>query len=338
MLNKFIKSSEFITFSIIVLLSLIIGFINPSFFSLSTVFDVLRASIVVSIMAFGVLLVIIAGGVDISFVAFAALGAYGTHMFLLSQNYQGGIWLYFLLACSIGLLAGLFSGWLITRFNLLIFDVSLATMTMWYGFIRFFIGSTKNFELPAGAVGYYSNFIIKVKDPFVGDAGLHISILYVLVIGVLIHIILKYTTLGRGIYAIGGNREVAIRSGFNVNRIIMVVFAILGILSAFAGVTHSFLSRHFEPTLFMTHNLDVIAAVILGGASITGGKGSVLGTFMGVILVQLINRAMILTGITVEWQSLVVGLVLTAFISLPALRDYVNKRISRRSMQANENV
>jgi simple sugar transport system permease protein len=83
----------------------------------------------------------------------------------------------------------------------------------------------------------------------------------------------------------------------------MVAVGILGVLSAFAGVTHSFLSRHFEPTLFMTQNLDVIAAVILGGASVTGGRGSVLGTFMGVILIQLINRAMILTGITVEWHS-----------------------------------
>jgi simple sugar transport system permease protein len=329
MLKKIIKSSEFITFSIIVLLSLVIGLINPAFFSLATLFDVLRASIVVNIMAFGLLLVIIAGGIDISFVAFAALAAYGTHMFLLSRDYQGGIYLYYLIACAIGLAAGLFSGWIITRFNLPIFNVSLAMTTMWYGFIRFFIGSTKNFKLPEGAIGYYSKFLVKVKDPFVGEAGLHQAILFVLVIGVLIHCLLKYTTLGRGIYAMGGNREVAIRSGFNTKQILMIAFGILGILSAFAGVTHSFLSRHFEPTLFMTQSLDVIAAVILGGASVTGGKGSVLGTFMGVILIQLINRAMILTGISVEWQQLMIGLVLALFISIPTIRDYLNKRVSR---------
>jgi hypothetical protein len=168
MLKKIIKSSEFITFSIIVLLSLVIGFINPAFFSLATLFDVLRASIVLSIMAFGLLLVIIAGGIDISFVAFSALAAYGTHMFLLSRGYQGGIFLYYLIACTIGLLAGLLSGWIITRFNLPIFDVSLAMMTMWYGFIRFFIGSTKNFKLPEGAVGYYSKFLVTVERPLCG--------------------------------------------------------------------------------------------------------------------------------------------------------------------------
>ncbi|MCJ7519367.1 MAG: ABC transporter permease [Anaerolineaceae bacterium] len=336
MFNKIVKSSEFITFMIIVILSLIIGYINPAFFSLATIFDVLRASIVISIMAFGVLLVIIAGGVDISFVAISALAAYGTHMFLLARGYQGGILVYYIIACTIGLVAGLLNGLIISSFDTPIFNVSLATMTMWYGFIRFFIGSTKSFKLPEGAIGYYANFIAKVKDPFVGDSGLHISVLYMLVIGLLIFFFLKYTTLGRGIYALGGSRDVAIRSGFNVKQITLVIFTIVGILAAFAGVTHSFLSRHFEPTLFMTQNLDVIAAVILGGASINGGKGSVIGTFMGVILVQLINRAMILTGITVEWQQLVVGIVLVIFISIPAIRDYFNKNVNK-SINAQEN-
>lgn len=336
MVKKFVKSSEFITLMIIVLLSLIIGIINPAFFSLATIFEVLRASIVISIMAFGVLLVIIAGGVDISFVAISALASYATHMYLLGRGYQGGILLYYVIACMIGFAAGLFNGLIISSFKLPIFNVSLATMTLWYGFIRFFIGSTKSFKLPRGAVGYYAEFLVKVKDPFVGDAGLHASVIYVLVIGLLIGFILKFTTFGRGIYALGGNRDVAIRSGFNVKQIIIIIFIISGILAAFAGVTQSLLSRHFEPTLFMTQNLDVIAAVILGGASINGGKGSVIGTFMGVILIQLINRAMILTGITVEWQQFVVGIVLMLFISIPAIQKVFKVQAKSHSeMQQN---
>jgi simple sugar transport system permease protein len=329
MLSKIAKSNEFITFVIIVVLSIIIGFFNPAFFSLATIFDVLRASIVYSILAFGVLLIIISGGVDISFVAISALAAYSTHILLLRLGYQGGILLYYLIGCSIGLLAGLFSGFIITRFNLPVFDVSIAMSTLWYGFSRFFIGSNKNFNLPQGTVRYYADFIIKVKDPFVGQSGLHVSVIYVLIIGLFVWWFLKYTTLGRGVYAIGGNREVAIRSGFNVKLIIMVIFVIMGILSAFGGITMSLLSRHFDPTYFMENALDVIAAVILGGASINGGSGSVIGTFMGVVLVQLINRAMVLTGIAVEWQELVVGLVLIIFISIPALRKYWSKTINQ---------
>ena len=325
MLKKIIKKDEFITFTMIIILSILIGSINLAFFSLAMVFDILRASIVFCIMAFGLLPVIISGGVDISFVAIAALAAYATHMFLLKLGYQGGILLYFIIGCTIGMAAGLLNGLLVTRFKLLVFDVSLATFTMWYGFIRFFIGSQRSFTLPEGAGNYSSKFIMTVKNPFVGISGLHVSILYVLVIGILIGLILKYTTFGRGIYAIGGNREVAIRSGFNVNRITIVTLMIMGGLAAFAGITYSFLGRHFDPTVFMGQELDVIAAIILGGASLSGGKGSVIGAFMGVILIQLIHRAMILTGISVEWQDLMVGILLIFFISIPYIRDAINR-------------
>jgi len=331
MYKKFFKSNEFITFLVIVFLSLVIGSVNPAFFSLATVFDILRSSIVFSIMAFGVLLVIVSGDVDISFVAMAALAAYATHTFLMGRGYEGGILLYYLIACPIGMAAGLLNGLLVTRFQLPVFNVSLATYTMWYGFIRFFIGSKRSFTLPDGAAYFYNQFLVKVKDPFVGDAGLHASVISVLVIGILTHLLLRYTTLGRGIYAMGGNREVAIRSGFNVKSITLVIMMIMGGYAAFSGITFSFLSRMFDPTMFLPLNLDIIAAVILGGASITGGRGSVLGTFMGVVLIQLIHRSMILTGIPTEWQELMVGVLLVLFISVPFIRDVINKKAAERT-------
>lgn len=329
MLNKILRTNEFIVFLILVGLSVAVGAVNPAFFTISTLFDTLRASIVYFIMAFGLLPIIIAGGVDISFVAIAAVASYATHMFLIGRGYQGGILLYFVLATVIGLLAGLLNAFLVTRFKLPIFDVSLATFTMWYGFNLFFVGATANFDLPEPTVGYYENFLIVANDPVVGQTGLHVSILYVLVIGLLVWWFLKYTTVGRGVYAIGGNREVAIRSGFNVNRIMMIIFAMMGILAAIAGVTQAFLSRFFNPVIFIGNPLDVIAAVILGGAAITGGRGTVIGTVLGVLLIQLINKALILTGIPVEWQKLVVGLILIIFTSLPAIRERRARRIGR---------
>ena len=327
MLNKIVKTNEFIIFLILVALSLGVGLVNPAFFSISTLFDTLRASIVFFIMAFGLLPILIAGGIDISFVAIAAVTSYATHMLLLRLGYDGGILLYYLIACPLGILAGLLNGFLVTRFRLPVFDVSLATFTMWYGFNLFFIGATANFDLPEGAVGYYANFLITAQDPNVGETGLHISILYVLVSGLLIWWFLKYTTLGRGVYAIGGNREVAIRSGFNIKRIMLLIFGIMGLLSAVAGVTQAFLSRNFNPVIFIGQPLDVLAAVIIGGAAITGGRGTVLGTVLGVLLIQLINRALILAGIPVEWQRLAVGITLILFTSIPALRELRAKRI-----------
>lgn len=342
MLKKLFQTNEVITFLMIAGISLFIGLINPAFFSLATVFDILRASIVIAIMAFGILPMIISGNVDISFVAMAALAAYGTHTLLLRQGYQGDVWLYFVIGVPIGMLAGALNGFLVTRFNLPVFNVSLATYTMWYGFIRFFIGSIRSFTLPEGAADFYNRFLVKVKDPFVGESGLHMSVLYVLVIGILVHLLLNYTTIGRGIYALGGNRDVAVRSGFNVNKLMMVIMLLMGGLSAFGGITFAFLSRLFDPTLFLSQNLDVIAAVILGGAAITGGKGSVLGTFMGVVLIQLIHRSMILTGIPTEWHDLMVGVILTFFITIPYLRSrarrYAAHRVAMKSRKTNREV
>ncbi len=327
MLNKIVKTNEFVVFLILVVLSAVVGAINPAFFSISTLFDTLRASIVYFIMAFGLLPIVIMGGVDISFVAIAAVTSYATHMILLSQNYQGSILLYFVIACAMGVLMGLLNGVLVTRFKLPIFDVSLATFTMWYGFNLFFVGATANFDLPQGTVGYYADFLITAKDPIVGETGLHISILYVLLIGIFMWWLLKYTTIGRGVFAIGGNREVAVRSGFNVKRIMLIMFALMGVFAAVAGVTQAFLSRNFNPVIFIAQPLDVLAAIILGGAAITGGRGSVIGTVLGVLLIQVINRALILVGIPVEWQRLVVGIILILFTSIPAIRERRNRRV-----------
>ncbi len=333
MLKKIIESTEFVTFTIIVLLSLIIGSVNPAFYSWGMLFDILRASVVFSIMAFGLLPVIISGGVDISFVAISAMTSYATHMYLLSIGYDGGILLYFVIACTLGVLAGLINGLLVTRFNLLVFNVSLAMYTMWYGFVRFFIGSQRNHHLPAGSADFSSRFLVVVENPFVGVTGLHVTVLFVLGIGIAIALLLKYTTLGRGIYAMGGSRDVAIRSGFNINNLTIFVLMLMGGIAAFAGVTFNLLSRYFDPTIFLGQELDVIAGIILGGASLSGGRGSVIGSFMGVIVIQLIHRALILTGIPVEWQDLVVGILLVFFISFPFLRDQFKKLSKRNKLQ-----
>jgi len=329
MSKNFFKSNEFIILIILIVLSLVVGLINPAFFSLSTVFDTLRASIVLFLLAFGFLPIIISGGIDISFVAIAAVTSYATHMLLLHFGYEGGTLVYFLVAGGMGVLAGLLNGILVTRFKLPIFENSLAIYTMWYGFTLFFIGATMNFEMPEGVVGYYSKFIVSIEDPQVGISGLHISIIFVIIIGILLWGFLRYTTIGRGIYAIGGNREVAIRSGFNISKIMLIIFVLMGVLSSIAGVTQGLLSRYFNPVLFLGQELDVLAAVIIGGASVTGGRGTVLGTVLGVLLIQVIDRALILTGIPPEWHRFTVGVVLILFISIPAIQERRSKRLGR---------
>jgi len=329
MYKRILRSNEFLVFLIIIVLSAVVGSINPNFLTIASLFDLVRSSNVYIILAFALLPVVILGGVDISFVAIAAVASYSTHMFLIARGYEGGLLLYFIMACAIGALAGLLNGLIVTKFKLEIFDVSLATQTMWYGFTLFFVGATSNFDMPEGVVGYYSNFIARVTDPVTGITGLHVSIIYVVVIGVFIWWFLKYTMIGRGIYAIGGNREVAKRTGFDISKITMIVFVMMGFLAGFAGIVQSALSRNFNPTLFIGQNLDVLAAVILGGAAIKGGRGTVIGTVLGVVLTQIIRRALVLTEIPSQWQSFVVGFILIVFASIPAIREKRRKQLGR---------
>lgn len=328
-MKKLFKTNEFLVLLIIIVLSIVVGSINPNFFTVASLFDLIRSSNVYIILAFALLPVVILGGVDISFVAIAAVASYSTHMFLISRGYEGGLFLYFLMGCTIGTLAGLLNGILITTFKLKIFDVSLATQTMWYGFTLFFVGATSNFDMPKGVVGYYSSFIASVTDEVTGVTGLHVSILYVVVIGVFLWWFLKHTMIGRGIYAIGGNPEVAERTGFNIKKITLIVFAMMGLLSGFAGIVQSGLSRNFNPTLFIGQNLDVLASVIIGGAAIKGGRGTVIGTVLGVILTQIIRRALVLTQIPAEWQSFVIGLILIIFTAIPAIRENRLEKVGR---------
>ena len=109
----------------------------------------------------------------------------------------------------------------------------------------------------------------------------------------------------------------------------MIVFIIMGVLSGFAGIVQSALSRNFNPTLFIGQNLDVLASVILGGAAIKGGRGTVIGTVLGVILTQIIRRALVLTHIPSEWQKFVVGIILIIFTVIPALNEKRRKNQGR---------
>jgi len=335
-MKKLLNSHEFVVFLILMIISIVIGFRNPLFFSASTLFDIVRGSIVYCIMGLGVLMVLISGNVDISFVAIAAMTSYSTHMLLLGLGYTGGIGLYLVVSIVFGLLAGLLMAFIVNQFDLPIFYVSLGYQTLWYGFNLFFIGRAMNFNLPEGLVGYYSRFLIKVKDPVAGETGLHVSVVYLLIIAIFVWWLLKYTTFGRGLYAMGGNREVAIRAGFNVKRITYLMLALSGALAAVAGVIQGAYSRSFNPVLFMGQDLDVIAAVVIGGAAITGGRGSVVGTILGVLLIQVLNRGLIFLGVSAEWQKMVVGLVLIIFISIPAIAEQRQGRLKYSPMGKEE--
>jgi Ribose/xylose/arabinose/galactoside ABC-type transport systems, permease components len=309
-MKKLTSSNEFYVALTIIGLSIIIGAINKTFFTAGNFIDLFRSSIVMAILAMGTLMVIISGGIDVSFTAIASFSMYVTMKILTAYNFQGSVWLAFALAGAIGLILGLINAIIISSFKLPTLIVTLGTASMFTGFVLAFIGVREISILPQSLVAFSKTnlFEITSKNHFV--YGLPIAILIVVAVALLVWFILRYTMLGRGIYALGGDRVAAERAGFNINAILFVIYGFVGFISGIAGLIHTSLMRNCNPVDLIGTEMTVIAAVVLGGARITGGHGTVIGSLLGLLLVTIMTNSLILLGVPSYWQRVVIGLII----------------------------
>jgi len=300
---------------------LVIGAINPTFFSIANLFDTLRNGTIVGIFALGVMIVIISGGIDVSFPAIAVFSLYVTTKLALFYDYQGSIFWMYVVSAIIGLLLGLINAWLISTFKLPTLIATLGTASLIRGFMLFFIDSQYIRNIPDGMDKFAKAqwFVTQIGE---GPAktSLHPGVFILVVLAFLVWFIMKYTMIGRGIYAIGGAREAAERAGFNIKGITIFIYAFVGFLAGIGGMTFGAFFREANPFAIVGTELDVIAAAVLGGTIITGGRGSVIGTMLGVLLVTITKNSLILVGIPSEWQKVVIGIILIIGTGIPAYR------------------
>lgn len=312
----------------LVLLGLIVAMsiANPTFFTLNTGFSILRSSIVPVIFALGVLIVVITGGIDVSFAAIAIFAGYATVSFCLSAGYDPGLLGIFAIAIGVGAVLGLVNGVVIAQFNLPTLIVTLGTQGIFFGAMYTYVGATYYAELPGSMAALATTNLLDVTTPE-GRAYLHVLVVPVLLLCVLVAWVLKRTMFGRSLYAMGGDLEAARRAGFQVKRTQVSVYVLVGALAAIAGVIHIVLSRSANPRDLVGTELDIIAAVVLGGASIFGGRGSVIGTVLGVLLVQVIKNSLLLVGVPSAWLRTAVGVLLVVGVGIQAIAA---RRDSRR--------
>lgn len=325
-------NNEGILALVLVLLVGTISILNPVFFSLSTLFSTLRGSIVPLIFALGVLIVIILGGIDVSFAAIAIFSSYTAVKFLNEGEVDPGLLGITIIAILFGLVLGLFNGVVISLFKLPTLIVTLGTQTLFKGILLAYIGSKYIANPPASLDVVAKTNIVTIVGEDGRGAFLHVLVIPVIVLAIGVAWMLKRTMFGRAIYAIGGDSEAARRAGFPVVRIQIFVYAMVGALAAVAGVLHVTLGRNANPQDLVGNELDVIAAVVLGGASVFGGRGSVLGTTLGVLLIQVINNSLILAGVPTAWQRAAVGILLIVGVGIQALSA---KRRTKSSFVAN---
>ena len=297
-LKRLFQSEQAVVLSFFFLLFIIIGILNPSkFFTINTLFDLLKNSIVPGILAIGVLIIMIFGGVDLSFSAIGAFSSYVTIKLanLLFPNIS--LVVIFLICILIGVFLGFINAILVSYSNLPILVVTLGTSTMIYGFLLFFIDNKIIMDLPSKLSSFSKSSLISFQNE-IGTSNLHTSILVLIILAAIISFIFNYMKTGRMIFAVGGGgRDLASRVGINVRNQDLIVFTLSGGIAALGGICNASLFRYANPVIFRGDELDIIAAVVIGGASISGGKGSVLSTIIGVLLINLIKNNLIMIGI-----------------------------------------
>lgn len=310
-------NNEGVLVAVIIVVVIAMSLASPAFFTASTFFGLVRSSMVPLIFALGVLMVMISGGIDVSFPAIAIFAAYTTASWSYESSFDPTLVGIFGIAIVIGALWGLFNGVVIARFRLPTLIVTLGTQGIIRGILLTYIGSAyiSAGKLPDSVSSAGDAHLVDVP----GAGYLHGMFLPVVIVAVLVWLMLKYTTFGRSIFAIGGDIEAARRVGIKVVRTQVLLYVLVGALAAFGGVVAVILGKNANPQSLVGMELDIIAAVVLGGASIFGGRGSVLGTVLGVLLVQLINNNLVLVGVPSTWQRAAVGVLLIVGVSIQAL-------------------
>lgn len=317
MIARLRRSREALLALLITALAVIFGLIAPEFFSFSHMFGIGRSAVVLGFMSLGLLLVLITGGIDVSVSATAVASMYIATVVLTEVDYQGPFLAAALLACLVGGLFGLVNAVLVTALKLPSLIVTLGTLTLFRGGLLAFVGTTRLRELPAQMTEFSRSLLFTLP----GGGRFHVSVAVLLLVAVALAWALKATNWGRSMYAVGDNEEAAARLGVAVTRVRFTAFVLAGVLAGLAGIMSGALNRAADPFTIVGQEMDALAAVVLGGAAVTGGRGTVLGTMLGVLLVTMVGASLVLVGIPTAWRQAFVGLFLLLGVGVPALRQ-----------------
>ncbi|MDR6941030.1 ABC transporter permease [Mucilaginibacter pocheonensis] len=304
----------------LVLLCIGISLMSDKFFTVDNAWNVMRQISVNICISVGMTLVVLTSGIDLSvgsvlaFCGAITAGLLKSGIELPSNNlYVGFTILGAILAGLIaGALLGLFNGWTITRFKVPPFVATLAMLTIARGLTLLW---TKGF--PISNLG--DSFAYIGTGWFLGIP-LPVWVSAVVIVSAVI--ITQKTALGRYIYAIGGNEHASRLSGININKVKLIVYAIAGVLAAVGGIMVTSRLDSAQPNAGISYELDSIAAVVIGGTSLSGGRGTIMGTVLGAIIIGVLNNGLVLLNVSPFWQQVVKGCV----ILLAVIIDKANSK------------
>jgi|SRR5699024_6201546 len=297
-------------FLALIVLIILVTFMNPNFITPANLFNLLRQVSTNALIAFGMTFVIITGGIDLSVGSILALTSA-----IMAGLIAGGTdpVLAMFLSLILGTALGGINGLLITKGKMAPFIASLATMTIYRGLTLVYTDGN-----PITGIG--DSFIFK----YIGRGylfGIPFPAILMVVSFVILYVVLHKMTFGRKTFAIGGNEKASYIAGIKNDRIKIGVYAISGLMASLAGIIITSRLNSAQPTAGTAYEMDAIASVVLGGTSLSGGRGGIMGTLIGALIIGTLNNGMNLLGVSSFYQQVVKGIV----IIIAVLLDRKNK-------------
>ena len=283
----------------LILLVVVLSLLSDRFLTTSNIINVLRQISINAIIAFGMTVVIIGRGIDLSVGSLLAfVGVFSASLAV--SGGEGGGWpvvLVILAGLGVGILLGCINGAFVAYAGIAPFIVTLAGLTIFRGMALAWTDGRPVSGLPEIFSTFgYGTFL-----------GVPMPIWIMLAFLIVTHVLLRYTALGRSVYAIGGNEEAARLSGIPVRRVLLFTYAYIGFASALAALVLTGRLNSAQPTAGTMFELDAIAAVVVGGTSLFGGRGGVFGTLVGALIIGVINNGMNLLNVSSFYQQIVKG-------------------------------
>jgi ribose transport system permease protein len=285
--------------------------LSPYFFTAENILNVSLQLSITAIIAAGMTFVILTSGIDLSVGALVAFtGVIATSVLKLSIPLLISFPLAIVVGLLIGVCSGAFAGVCVTRFSITPFIATLALMTIFRGAAYMYTDGRPIWGLPP-------EFSLLASGRLFG---IPIPTLIMICVYAAAYVVLHWTRFGRYVYAVGGNKEAARLAGINTNRVLVSVYAICGALTSLSGILLAARVNSGQPNAGLMYELDVIAAVVVGGTSLSGGRGTIVGTLLGAVLIGVLRNGLNLLNVNSYVQQVVVGLVILVTVMMDQAR------------------
>lgn len=302
-------------------LALSLTILSPEFLSIENMYDMVNNYAVLMILSCGLFVVLVSGGIDISFPAMTIISQYVA--ISLIQYYDLGVIAMVITAMITAIALGLFNGIIVHKSGVPSIIITLATLNIFYGGLLYFSKGIWLYDFSPWLAQNYLFLPQTTKTGF--EYGVSWQATIALIAVLLTYFVMNKSSIGRKIYALGGNKEATARLGFSLLRLHLFVYGYMGLMASLAGLVQAYTLQSVAPDSLLGYELVVLAAVVLGGASLSGGKGSLCGIILGVILLAIVQNGLNLLHIDSYWQTVITGLIILFSVSATAWAQYQHR-------------